>query len=256
MSSSRTNVTLRITVTPQNVTLDVDAHAGPDTNAHAGPDAYVQADETKEAPVLLTARADEKEATPSVYPPHLDGLRTHGDNWEGQPLNVGLIVAIDKMQWSTCAWVAVIVLCALYCGLVYAISLIGSGEFLLCMPMILACVLAVCCAVEGIYINRGYLPRPGALPVRRSKLLQLRRRRQQLLVLRAVLLVRVRREVLHRRAARGGREGLQGLLLRRLGRICSDLQADRRAAADVQTDDPEKIEKRSIPSPESLPKVN
>ena len=53
-----------------------------------------------------------------------------------------------------------------------------------------------------------------------------------------------------------GREGLQGLLLRRLGRIRSDLQADRRAAADVQTDDPEKIEKRSIPSPESLPKVN
>ena len=94
------------------------------------------------------------------------------------------------------------------------------------------------------------------MPVRQPKLLQLRRRRQQLLVLRAVLLVRVRREVLHRRAARGGREGLQGLLLRRLGRIRSDLQADRRAAADVQTDDPEKIEKRSIPSPESLPKVN
>ena len=100
------------------------------------------------------------------------------------------------------------------------------------------------------------VPRPGDLPVRRSKLLQLRRRRQQLLVLRAVLLVRVRRQMLQRRAARGGREGLQGLLLRRLGRIRSDLQADRRAAADVQTDDPEKIEKRSIPSPESLPKVN
>ena len=44
----------------------------------------------------------------SVYPPHLDGLRTHGDNWEGQPVNVGLIVAIDKLQWSTPAWVAVL----------------------------------------------------------------------------------------------------------------------------------------------------
>ena len=76
------------------------------------------------------------------------------------------------------------------------------------------------------------------MPVRQPKLLQLRRRRQQLLVLRAVLLVRVRREVLQRRVARGGREGLQGLLLRRLGRIRSDLQADRRAAADVQTDGP------------------
>ena len=50
MSSSRTHVTLRITVTPQNVTLDVDAHAGPDADAHAGPDADVQVGAIKEAP--------------------------------------------------------------------------------------------------------------------------------------------------------------------------------------------------------------
>ena len=153
MSSSRTNVTLRITVTPQNVTLDVDAHAGPDVDAHAGPDADVQVGAIKEAPrAVPLIEADEKDC---VYPPHLDGLRTHGDNWHGHPLPVDLIVAIDKLQWSTFAWIAVLALCALYCGLV-CITLKGACQFLLCIPMILVCLHAMYCAIEGIHINRGY----------------------------------------------------------------------------------------------------
>ena len=53
--SSSTNITLRITVTPQNVTLDVDAHAGPNLDARVKETSPPPPTKTEEPPSLLDA---------------------------------------------------------------------------------------------------------------------------------------------------------------------------------------------------------
>ena len=72
MSSSRTNVTLRITVTPQNVTLDVDAHAGPNIDARVKETSPQPLTKTEEPPSLLDAfsagLADASTAVSDAFP--------------------------------------------------------------------------------------------------------------------------------------------------------------------------------------------
>ena len=61
---------------------------------------------SKEAPFVLEADGSSDspdEAQPYVYPPHLDGLRTHGDE-----VDVDSIVAVAELQWPTSAFVGVI----------------------------------------------------------------------------------------------------------------------------------------------------
>ena len=64
---------------------------------------------SKEAPFLVEADASSDsptEAQPFVYPPHLDGLRTHGDE-----VDVNSILAVAELQWPTSAFLGVIGLC-------------------------------------------------------------------------------------------------------------------------------------------------
>jgi hypothetical protein len=69
---------------------------------------------SKEAPFLVEADAPSdspEEAQPYVYPPHLDGLRTHGEE-----VDVDSIVAVAELQWPTSAFVGVIGVCFLNRG--------------------------------------------------------------------------------------------------------------------------------------------
>ena len=70
---------------------------------------------SKEAPFVLESDGSSdspEEAQPYVYPPHLDGLRTHGDE-----VDVDSILAVAELQWPTSAFVGAIGACWLAFGL-------------------------------------------------------------------------------------------------------------------------------------------
>ena len=115
---------------------------------------------SKEAPFLVEADASSDsptEAQPFVYPPHLDGLRTHGDE-----VDVDSIMAVAALEWPTSAFAGAIVLCWLAFGLfcLACASALEKGDsfqfYLFGVP--LACVVArlTAKATVGIMINRGY----------------------------------------------------------------------------------------------------
>jgi fatty acid desaturase len=115
---------------------------------------------SKEAPFLVEADASSdspEEAQPYVYPPHLDGLRTHGDE-----VDVDSIMAVAALEWPTSAFAGAIVLCWLAFGLfcLWWGSALEKGDsfqfYLFGVP--LACVVArlTAKATVGIMINRGY----------------------------------------------------------------------------------------------------
>ena len=81
--------------------------------AHQAPPAadlkMLDAGASKEAPFVLEvdgSSGESEEAQPYVYPPHLDGLRTHGDE-----VDVNSILAVAELQWPTSAFLGVIGLC-------------------------------------------------------------------------------------------------------------------------------------------------
>ena len=123
---------------------------------------------SKEAPFVLEADGSSdspEEAQPYVYPPHLDGLRTHGDE-----VDVDSILAVAELQWPTSAFVGVLGFCFLAIGL----SIFGWASYVESVPVerleslnpfqVLLFVVPVayvfatllCRATVGIMINRGY----------------------------------------------------------------------------------------------------
>ena len=147
---------------------------------------------SKEAPFVLEAdgsSGESEEAQPYVYPPHLDGLRTHGDE-----VDVDSILAVAELQWPTSAFVGVIALCFLAIGL----SIFGWASYvdsvpverleslnpfkvlLLFLPVAYVFATLLCRATVGIMINRGYYAKGpewdtslGAQPKRRSPAFEL-----------------------------------------------------------------------------------
>ena len=120
---------------------------------------------SKEAPFLVEADASSdspEEAQPYVYPPHLDGLRTHGDE-----VDVDSILAVAELQWPTSAFVGVICSCFLAIGLSIfgwasyvdsaRVESVNSFQFLLfVVPVAYVFATLVCRATVGIMINRCY----------------------------------------------------------------------------------------------------
>ena len=123
---------------------------------------------SKEAPFLVEADASSdspEEAQPYVYPPHLDGLRTHGDE-----VDVNSILAVAELQWPTIAFVGVIGFCFLAIGLllfgwasyvdsvpVERLESLNPFQFLLLfLPVAYVFATLLCRATVGIMINRGY----------------------------------------------------------------------------------------------------
>ena len=123
---------------------------------------------SKEAPFVLEADGSSdssEEAPPYVYPPHLDGLRTHGDE-----VNVDSILAVAELQWPTIAFVGVVGFCFLAIGL----SIFGWASYvdsvpverleslnpfqvlLFVVPVAYVFATLLCRATVGIMINRGY----------------------------------------------------------------------------------------------------
>ena len=123
---------------------------------------------SKEAPFVLEADGspgESEEAQPYVYPPHLDGLRTHGDE-----VDFDSIVAVAELQWPTIAFVGVIFFCFLAIGL----SIFGWASYvdsvpverleslnpfqvlLFVVPVAYVFATLLCRATVGIMINRGY----------------------------------------------------------------------------------------------------
>ena len=147
---------------------------------------------SKEAPFLVEADASSdspEEAQPYVYPPHLDGLRTHGDE-----VDVDSIVAVAELQWPTSAFVGVIFFSFLALGL----SIFGWASYvdsvpverlesvnpfqvlLVVVPVAYVFATLLCRATVGILINRGYYAKGpewdyslGAKPERRSPAVEL-----------------------------------------------------------------------------------
>ena len=84
---------------------------------------------SKEAPFVLEtdgSSGESEEAQPYVYPPHLDGLRTHGDE-----VNVDSIMAVAELQWPTIAFVGVICFTFLAIGL----SIFGWASYVDSVPV-------------------------------------------------------------------------------------------------------------------------
>ena len=83
---------------------------------------------SKEAPLLIEEDGSDspEEAQPHVYPPHLDGLRTHGDE-----VDVDSILAVAELQWPTSAFVGVIAFCFLAIGL----SIFGWASYVDSAPV-------------------------------------------------------------------------------------------------------------------------
>ena len=115
---------------------------------------------SKEAPFVLEADGSSdspEEAQPHVYPPHLDGLRTHGDE-----VDVDSIVAVAELQWPTSAFVGAIGLCWLAFGLfcLACASALEKGNsfqfYLFGVPLACAVARLTAKATVGIMINRGY----------------------------------------------------------------------------------------------------
>ena len=147
---------------------------------------------SKEAPLLVDTDGSSdspEEAQPYVYPPHLDGLRTHGDE-----VDVDSIVAVAELQWPTIAFVGVIFFCFLAIGL----SIFGWASYvdsvpverleslnpfkvlLLFLPVAYVFATLLCRATVGIMINRGYYAKGpewdtslGPQPKRRSPAFEL-----------------------------------------------------------------------------------
>ena len=116
---------------------------------------------SKEAPFVLEADGSSdspEEAQPYVYPPHLDGLRTHGDE-----VDVDSILAVAELQWPTSAFVGVICFCwlafGLFClwwGSAFETYDYSSQFFLFGLPFICVIARLQAKATVGIMINRGY----------------------------------------------------------------------------------------------------
>ncbi len=116
---------------------------------------------SKEAPFLVEADGSSDsptEAQPFVYPPHLDGLRTHGDE-----VDVDSILAVAELQWPTSAFVGVIGFCwlafGLFClwwGSAFETYDYSSQFFLFGLPFICVIARLQAKATVGIMINRGY----------------------------------------------------------------------------------------------------
>ena len=115
---------------------------------------------SKEAPFLVEADASSDsptEAQPFVYPPHLDGLRTHGDE-----VDVDSILAVAELQWPMSAFVCAIGLCWLAFGLfcLACASALEKGDsfqfYLFGVPFICVIARLQAKATVGIMINRGY----------------------------------------------------------------------------------------------------
>ena len=120
---------------------------------------------SKEAPFVLDAggSSDSREAAqPYVYPPHLDGLRTHGDE-----VDVDSILAVAELQWPTSAFVGVIAFCFLAIGLSIfgwasyvdsaPVEQVKPFQFLLfVVPVAYVFATLLCRATVGIMINRCY----------------------------------------------------------------------------------------------------
>ena len=144
---------------------------------------------SKEAPLLVDTDGSSdspEEAQPYVYPPHLDGLRTHGDE-----VDVDSILAVAELQWPTSAFVGVIVFCFLAIGL----SIFGWASYvdsapveqvklfqflLFVVPVAYVFATLLCRATVGILINRGYYAKGpewdtslGPQPKRRSPAFEL-----------------------------------------------------------------------------------
>ena len=147
---------------------------------------------SKEAPFVLEADGSSdspEEAQPYVYPPHLDGLRTHGDE-----VDVDSIMAVAELQWPTSAFVGVVGICFLAIGL----SIFGWASYvdsvpverleslnpfqvlLFVVPVAYVFATLLCRATVGIMINRGYYAKGpewdtslGAQPKRRSPAFEL-----------------------------------------------------------------------------------
>ena len=120
---------------------------------------------SKEAPFVLDAdgsSGESEEARPYVYPPHLDGLRTHGDE-----VDVDSILAVAELQWPTSTFVVVISFCLLVLGLFCfawaawassaPVESVNSFQFLLfVVPVAYVFATLLCRATVGIMINRCY----------------------------------------------------------------------------------------------------
>ena len=147
---------------------------------------------SKEAPLLVDTDGSSdspEEAQPYVYPPHLDGLRTHGDE-----VDVDSILAVAELQWPTSAFVGVICFCFLAIGL----SIFGWASYvdsvpverleslnpfqvlLVVVPVAYVFATLLCRATVGVMINRGYYAKGpewdaslGAQPKRRSPAFEL-----------------------------------------------------------------------------------
>ena len=123
---------------------------------------------SKEVPFVLEADGSSDspdEAQPYVYPPHLDGLRTHGDE-----VDVASILAVAELQWPTSAFVGVIGFSFLAIGL----SIFGWASYvdsvpvesmeslnpfqvlLFVVPVAYVFATLLCRATVGIMINRCY----------------------------------------------------------------------------------------------------
>ena len=120
---------------------------------------------SKEAPFVLEADGSSDspdEAQPYVYPPHLDGLRTHGDE-----VDVDSILAVAELRWPTSAFVGVICFCFLAIGLSIfgwasyvdsaPVEQVKPFQFLLVVaPVAYVFATLLCRATVGIMINQGY----------------------------------------------------------------------------------------------------
>ena len=115
---------------------------------------------SKEAPFVLEADGSSEspeEAQPYVYPPHLDGLRTHGDE-----VDVDSILAVAELRWPTSAFLGVIGLCWLAFGLFCLVcaSALERGDsfqfYLVGVPLACGVARLTAKATVGIMINRGY----------------------------------------------------------------------------------------------------
>ena len=120
---------------------------------------------SKEAPFVLESDESSNSpeaAQPYVYPPHLDGLRTHGDE-----VDVDSILAVAELQWPTSAFVGVIAFCFLAIGLSIfgwasyvdsvPVEQVKPFQFLLfVVPVAYVFATLLCRATVGIMINRCY----------------------------------------------------------------------------------------------------